>query len=322
MAATVLLDAIFDEPGWLRDRFVDGGPYWNQGRYLSAAGAASQMPTGATSTVGVPWYRQDWMLGGVPLVPGAESIAQHPRLARAAATVFAGDLDQGTIVRPHTVYANVQVPAPAIDKGHVDVPEFRGVTRDRFPVALLHLMNRSGLFAPWQLAICTAVTWLWEGPGGAFLLWEHGPDHPPAVFAAPLTNQAVVADNDRVFHGIGDFSTPDGPAPGELTPDSKVAAADGGWQLQRGGTAIGVWPWPTVRLSVSWKAYVFADAGAARTYDEHRDDLDEGRVVDTFLAALAERGTPFAGAPELGEELLFTLGKAWPKRLPVAARAA
>lgn len=314
---TVVLDNVFGDPARLRTMFERSGPYWNQGRYLTAAGAASQMPSGTTSTGGIPWFRQDWALAGEPLVDGAEELLHLPAFVDAAKQVFGG-----SVVRAHTIYANVQVPTTATDEGHTDVPEFRGVTRDRYPVALLHTMNRSGLFAHWQLPICTAVTWLWDGPGGEFLLWEHGPDRPPTAYGPPLTDKAVVADNDRVFHGIGDFATTVGPGPEQLTADSEVGAADGTWQLRRAGEpptapAIGSWPARSVRLSVSWKAYVFADAAAARTYDDHTDDLDEEQVVDTFLAALAERSTPFTGRPELGEELLFALGRAWPKRLPV-----
>jgi hypothetical protein len=263
------------------------------------------------SVVGVPWFRQDWAIGGEPLVPGADALLAHPAYADAARRVFGGE-----VVRPHTLYANVQVPAPSTDFGHVDVPEFRGARRDTYPVALLHLMNRSGLFARWQLAICSAVAWVWDGPGGAFLLWEHGPAEPPRRFEPPLTNRAVVADNDRVFHGIGDFAVPGGPPPTELTPDAEVAWADGEWCLHRGGEVVGAWPERQVRCSLSWKAYVFADEAAARTYDEHTDDVDEATIVSTFLDALAARGTPFDGPAEIGEPLLFALAAAWPKPAP------
>src|SRR5687767_11198328 len=144
VTTVIVVDDVFRDRAWLGERFAANGPYWNQGRYLSAAGAASQMPGGATSTVGVPWYRQDWALAGAPLVDGAQEILSLESFAHAARQVFSG-----TVVRPHTVYANVQLPAIGTDFGHTDVPEFRGITRDRYPVALLHIMNRSGLFRRW-----------------------------------------------------------------------------------------------------------------------------------------------------------------------------
>ena len=311
--AVIELDATFGESAWLRGLFAGNGPYWNQGRYLSAAGAASQMPSGVASTIGVPWYRHDWALGAQPLVEGAEVILELASFAAAAKEVFGG-----TIVRPHTVYANVQVPAVGTDFGHTDVPEFRGVTRDRYPVALLHLMNRSGLFRRWQLDICTAVTWLWDGPGGDFVLWTHGPDQAPHRFAPPLTDRAVVSDNDRVFHAVGDFARPDGPRSNDLTPTSEVVPVDEGWLLRDGDRTIGTWPRDVVRLSVSWKAYVFHDQVAARTYDEHTDDLDESRVVEIFSDEMQRRGTPIAESSPSDESFLYAVSAAWPKRLPVS----
>jgi hypothetical protein len=295
----------------LAGMFAGNGPYWNQGRYLAGAGAASQMPGGATTTVGVPWYRQDWALAGAALVDGAARILDAPALAAAAREVFAG-----TLVRPHTVYANVQLPAVGTDLGHVDVPEFRGVTRDRFPVALLHLMNRSGHFGRWQLDICTAVTWLWDGPRGDFVLWTHGPDSPPVRYRPPLTGRAVVADNDRVFHAVGDFASPIGPAPELLTPTSEVHVEADAFVLRDHDVALGSWPFAAVRRSVSWKAYVFADEAAAASYDEHRDDLDESAVLDIFAAALAEDGITLDHDGRVDDDVIRTLTERWPKHPP------
>jgi hypothetical protein len=313
-STVVTLERALGDPDALWRTFAANGPYWNQGRYLSAAGAASQMPGGAASTVGVPWYRQDWALGGRPLVADAEEILGSAEFAAAAAQVFGG-----AVVRPHTVYANVQLPAVGTDFGHTDVPEFRGVTRDRYPVALLHMMNRSGLFQRWQLDICTAVTWLWEGPGGAFVLWSDGPDQEPRHYSPPLTGRAVVSDNDRVFHAVGDFARADGPPSEALTPTSEVVPDGDGWRLRDNDHDIGTWSREVVRLSVSWKAYVFRDEGAARAYDEHTDDLDEDRVFTIFATELERRRVPVAGSRPTDEAFLYAVGSVWPKRLPVPA---
>ena len=307
----VVLDTVFADDSWLSSMFAANGPYWNQGRYLSAAGAASQMPGHVASTIGVPWYRQDWALGGEPLVPGAAHILGYAPFVDAAREVFGG-----SVVRAHTVYANVQLPAVGTDFGHTDVPEFRGVTRDRFPVALLHLMNRSGLFRSWQLDICTAVTWVWRGPRGDFVLWDSGPDRSPRRYEPPLTGLAVVSDNDRVFHAVGDFASPDGPAPGLLTPTSEVHVKGDHFALVDGGSVHGRWLRTAVRQSVSWKAYVFADEHAAREYDEHRDDLDGARVLATFTAELARRGVEHGGLHAIDDSLIATLAAVWPKQLP------
>lgn len=293
--------------------FASSGPYWNQGRYLPGAGAASQMPNGATTTIGVPWYRQDWALDATVLVPEAGAILHEPAFAEAATQVFGG-----SVVRPHTIYANVQLPAVGTDFGHTDVPEFRGVTRDRVPVALLHAMNRSGLFTRWQLDIATAVTWLWDGPRGSFLLWADGPEAPPKDVAAPLTGRAVVADNDRLFHAVGAFDTPDGPSPSDLTPHSEVHAIGDRFELRHGDHTVGSWPRSQVRCSVSWKAYVFADDADARRHDEHLDDLDPATVVAIFGDELRARGVAFDETAHraLDDSLVAVVAPLWPKRLP------
>jgi hypothetical protein len=45
-----------------------------------------------------------------------------------------------------------------------------------------------------------------------------------------------------------------------------------------------------IRVSVSWKAQVFADAEEARIVDEYLDDIAFERVVSAWRADLAERG--------------------------------
>ncbi len=315
-ATVIVLDGVFtgraDAGPSLEHLFATNGPYWNQGRYLSAAGAASQMPGGVASTVGVPWYRQDWALGGEPLVDGAAALLDYRPFIEAARAVFAGE-----VVRPHTLYANVQLPAVGTDLGHIDVPEFRGITRDRYPVALLHLMNRSRLFTRWQLDICTAVTWLWDGPHGDFVLWPKGPDVSPQRYTPPLTRRAVVSDNDRLFHAVGDFASPSGPAPVDLTPTSEVHVSGEDLELRHGAQVRGSWPRNEVRRSLSWKAYVFADAHAARVHEDHLDDLDEARVLDVFAAELDARGVARPAHLMIDDALVSALAAVWPKRVPV-----
>jgi hypothetical protein len=144
----------------------------------------------------------------------------------------------------------------------------------------------------------------------------HWKPHAPERYVAPLTNRAVVSDNDRVFHAVGDFARPDGPASSDLTPTSEVVASDDGWALRDGARAIGTWPRNMVWLSVSWKAYVFRDEADATRYDEHTDDLDEARVIDMFSAEMARRGAPIAASSTIDESFLYAIAAAWPKRVP------
>jgi hypothetical protein len=75
-----------------------------------------------------------------------------------------------------------------------------------------------------------------------------------------------------------------------------------------------------VRLSVSWKAYVFRDEHAAGQHDDHTDDLDEARVIDIFAAEMARRAIPLTESDTIDESFLYAVGAAWPKRIPTPAR--
>jgi hypothetical protein len=123
-----------------------------------------------------------------------------------------------------------------------------------------------------------------------------------------------------MFHAVGDFAHPDGPSSSDLTPTSEVVASDGGWTLRDGARTMGTWPRHMVRLSVSWKAYVFRDETAARQHDDHTDDLDEALVIDIFAAEMARRGVPIAESATIDESFLYSVGTAWPKSIPTPSR--
>jgi hypothetical protein len=48
--------------------------------------------------------------------------------------------------------------------------------------------------------------------------------------------------------------------------------------------------WDDLRLSVSWKAYCFADDAERDAWRTGRDDLTEAFVLDRLVADLVERG--------------------------------
>ena len=104
-------------------------------------------------------------------------------------------------MRPHTVYANVQVPATGTDFGHTDVPEFRGCNRKVVPQWLLVVMLHSGLFDEWRMPIATGIAWFHDCDGGALAYWPDGVGAPAATHAARF-NTAMVLDTDSVFHGV------------------------------------------------------------------------------------------------------------------------
>jgi hypothetical protein len=266
----------------------------------------TQQGDGPAMRVG-PVFRGEWAYDA-PLVDGLDPIFRNARFATAAARIFGA-----AVVRPQIVYANLSLPMPCGDGGHTDIPAFRGIDRTRFPVWLLVTMGRSGLFEPWRVTIATAVAWFYEGEGGGFTYWPDGPDAPPRTRPA-MTNTAVVGDNDVMFHRVEAIGGPDDDGVAGLTLDSRLEP-DGatGWRIVDGERELGAWRNDQLRISVSWKAQVFADADAARVYDEHADDLTLDAILDRFRADFASRGTPLAipADPLHDADFVRTLSRAY-----------
>ncbi|HKF29281.1 MAG TPA: hypothetical protein VKB29_08620 [Candidatus Binataceae bacterium] len=71
---------------------------------------------------------------------GAETILQNYRFIDAARTLF-----RRSTIRPTFIVVNLNAPMPA-GPIHVDVPTFRGATREQYPLGWLIAMGRSELF--------------------------------------------------------------------------------------------------------------------------------------------------------------------------------
>lgn len=291
------LDRVVDDPAAVRAQVERHAPYWPVQRYFASAEEMRALSDIAdrggqgdarTGIVVGPVFRGDWAYER-PLVDGVEWLLAWPAMVDAARQVF-----DAALVRPQIVYVNLTLPMPCGDGGHTDVPAFRGVDRTRHPLWLLVTMGRSGLFERWRVRIATAVAWFYEGEGGALTYWPDGPDETP-VSCAPRPNTALMGDNDCMFHRVEAVGGADDDMVRGLTLDSQLVCAGGdAWEVHDGGRVLGRWPWSRVRVSVSWKAIVFADAADLERYDAHTDDLDLPTVLEIFARDLAARGTPAA----------------------------
>lgn len=295
MTITASPTAVRIEPAWTDPagvlatiRAVD--EFWPLARY--AASPEEMVATGGDPTTAMyvpPWFRRDFAFDGVALVPGAEEILGNERFVAAAHRVFGAD----AVVRPTTVYVNVMLPSVAPFVPHIDVPVFRGFTRADQPVWLLQLMLLSGLFEPWRIKLATAVSWFYDGPGGEFHYWPDGPQAPSDVVASPYGNVAVLADNERTYHGVAPVGGTDAPFVRGLTRDSLLHRVAGGWQMRNGAEVVGAGRDAVARITVSWKAEIHNDEAET----DQAGALTLGRVVDTFLADLRHRGVEVA-APD------------------------
>lgn len=313
----VRVQPAFDDPAAVRAAVESAGPFWPLSRYAGNDAELAAIGGSKAQSFTPPWFRQDFAFGGEVLVDGAAPILHNGRFVAAAHDVYGAS----AVVRPTTVYVNVMGPTPFPFTPHLDVPAFRGVTRADYPIWLLKTMKSSVLFEPWRVWIATAVSWFYDGPGGDFHYWPEGPDGPAAVERAPFDNVAVVADNEATFHGVGPLGRRDDRLPLDLTPESRLVRGDGGWDVEHDGAVVIRYPDEVVRITVSWKAEVFADADAAARADADRDALDLDMVVDRFVDDLRARGVDVSRPddPVRDQEWIATLASVYQDRAPALA---
>lgn len=125
----IRIEPAFDDPEFGREMFAHNAPYRTNAYSLSIKAGSS----------GLPWFRGTWAEGGVPLIAGAEWILHNPRFIDAACNLFSASK-----VSPSLILVNVNEPVPA-GPTHVDVPDFHGATRERYPHGILVAMDRCGL---------------------------------------------------------------------------------------------------------------------------------------------------------------------------------
>jgi hypothetical protein len=228
-------------------------------------------------------YFRDTFAYEEPLFPEIAFFQELPQLADAARHVTGRAL-----VRPAIVYLNVLVPGQELAV-HTDVPEFRGANRTREPEWLLVAMHHSGLFERWRRHIATGVSWYHDCDGGEFTFYPDGPAAAPRRLAV-RENTAIVLDTDSVFHGIEPLAQRSIELP-RIEPGARLRRdPDGRWSVEADGAVRATYDWSELRLSISWKAWCFADQAEARANDEHSDDLDLPFILETLAADLVRRG--------------------------------
>jgi hypothetical protein len=300
----VAIDRVLDHPDLVGRLIRDNSPYAHV-LMLPEFGGTSGWGSGAMpagyerfcTRIGDeyfinPVFRGNWAYD-TPLVEHVEPLLYNERFVEAAKTVLGG-----SVVRPQIVYANLTAPMPQNQK-HTDVPAFRGVDRTAYPAWVVNAMQASGLFDRWRVRLATAVAWYYEGDEGGFSYWPDGADG-QAVTIDPPPNTAMVGDNDVMFHRV-EAVGPGGegtivPIDSQLCFDRRAER----WEIVKGDRTFGTFAPDDIRVSVSWKAQVFADAEEARVYDEHMDDIAFEQVVSAWGADLAERGI---GLPDSSDPL-------------------
>ncbi|MBV8139560.1 MAG: hypothetical protein JO121_28595 [Deltaproteobacteria bacterium] len=269
LARLIRIEPAFDDPDLVRALFERHAPYRTIAEYIP------RKPDQAA----FPYFRGNWAVGGQPLVEGAETILQNHRFIAAARALF-----DSPRIRPTFIVVNLNAPMPA-GPIHVDVPTFRGATREQYPLGWLIAMGRSELFERWRIIQAGAVSWFYNGPGGNFEYWPQGRDGPMLREQPPFRNVAIMADNDRMYHRIGRVGTPNAALP-QMTAAAELHAVGGDtWAIVENGEVRATYPFNAVRLSLVWKADLEPE--------DTSEPLDLDRVMTIFIADLGQRKADF-----------------------------
>ena len=282
IAKPIRIEPAFDDRKFVRALFDRYAPYRAVAAYLPAGADDTAGPRPADAAY--PWFRETWALGGKALVDGAEEILGNPHFLAAARALF-----PSARIFPKLVVVNVNAPMPA-GVPHVDVPAFRGATRENFALRLLMAMGASGLFEPWRVIEAGAIAWFYDGPDGGFEYWPDGPAGPMRTESAPFGNVAIVADADRMYHRIGRIGPPDAVLP-RMSASAEIRLdPDGGWSIFDQNECRARYPKEAVRLSVVWKADVRLEGGSP----VELDPLTAPRIFQILQHDLLQRGVPCA----------------------------
>jgi hypothetical protein len=263
------------------------------------------------------YFRETYSYGDDVQAPGVEVMRDHPALAEAARKLYGRDL-----IVPAIVYANVLVPGQELAV-HTDVPEFRGVSRKNTSQWLLVVMHHSGLFEQWRMPIATAVAWFQHAEGGEFAFYPRGAQGGPSTVPAAF-NTALVTDTDSVFHGVDRVRQSTGDMP-LLKPGMRMVSdgpGTGRWRVVDDDGELAAWNFDEIRLSVSWKAYCFADQAEREAWEQGRDDLGVDFILDRLLDDLRSRGRVKGDRPESNRELAEMLVDEYIKFPPAEQAAA
>jgi hypothetical protein len=275
----IRIENVFDDPLAIRALVERNGPYRAMASYLPVSATTGARST-AAKTLALPWFRGTWAANGRPLIAGAETILDNPRFREAASRLF-----DGAEVTPSTIAVNVNAPMPA-GIIHVDIPSFRGATRDRYPIQLLQAMGSSGLFEAWRIIEAGAVVWFYEGRGGEYNYWPEGLDGPMRSERAPLTNRALVADNDRMYHRIGWIGDPAPTIPAISARAEIKHLAGTGWVISDDGRDVQRYGDEQMRISILWKGGV----RPANDADNENAPLAPEQIMEIFRSDLIARG--------------------------------
>ena len=300
----VAIDHVVDEPDLIRDIARNNGPYFMPARYLiggeTVADAGKRTPKivkDAPAYLIGPTWRGDWAFGGEVLVEEVASLLHHQGFIGAAKQMFDAE-----IVIPEQVYVNLSTPMGAQPFSHVDIPEFMGVNRYNAPGWFLQAMGSSRLFEDVRISIVTAVAWFYEGERGFFRYWPSGRDN-ESIRHEQMWNAAVIGDNDFMHHLVERVGGKDKRSPDGMSINSELDHDGSHWKILEKGKELASYDDIQVRLSLSWKAKVYADGVKFKDCSSGNRDIT---VMEAITRFNQELGCDFKSLQEVEMRLALT----------------
>lgn len=294
MVQPVRLDRAFEDPVIISKLIEKGAPY----KTITAV----QKNPANNDTPG--WFRNFWALGSKVIFDGAEAVFHNPFFIEAAKQSF-----QAEIIQPLAMMTNLNVPAPEAPM-HLDLPFFRGAHQREVPNWILAPMGYSGLFQPWAIPVASAISWFYPGTGGDFEYWPEGLDSPRQTFSSPCVNRAVIADNEYMYHRVGQMGDGRDYLAEGLSSDCLLhleggSLKTGRWAIRQGDQLIRDYAAGQIRISVLWKAYCFRNQFEADAFADPAHNLTPTMIVDIFCRDLQQRGVHVTAPSDLETD------KAW-----------
>jgi len=196
---------------------------------------------------------------------------------------------------------NLNIPA-AGSPVHLDLPFFRGTHQREIPSWMLAPMGYSGLFQEWAIPVASAISWFYEGSGGDFEYWPNGLDQPSSMVSPPYSNTSVVADNEYMFHRVGQMGSTDKYLDNGISSEALLHRKSAGWEIRHGDELIKYFDNDDVRVSILWKAFCFKDQRAADAFHDPAFNLTPGRIVDIFNADMKKNGVSFTEPDDIATD--------------------
>jgi len=263
------------------------------------------------------WFQNDWVHADFAL-EGSELFFHNQKYIETARRFWGAEE-----IVPYSIYTNIMVGLADCGPVHTDNPRFRGRERKDTPLWLLRAMLWSELFERWEVRQATAIWWLNDvAEGGGLAYWAEGTNKPPRRHFGNMANTVIIGDNHHMFHQV----EPVGPFEGGtrlVTARAELAPAtdgSGDWVVHDKGREVLRAPLDSYRVSVLWKADVYADeAERLRLAD---DTLSLEEVASIFNRDLEQRGEKLRFDLERLEDPAQkdALALVYPEPIPVGTR--